>query len=195
MNLTAEEYGTLTAALDRSLTTSALSNSIRKKLERAYRHPQPFITADVIIWRTTDRELQPNESYMELLLSKRGREPYLDHWALPGGHFDTETDESIRDAAFRELEEETGITRNDIMLFDLPWFGYYDQKKRDTRGRYVNFVYSGCCTGKVQVKAADDAKDHQWMNANRILDMPLAFDYKKILGDFIFTMRQKSIDE
>lgn len=43
----------------------------------------------------------------ELLLAKRGVEPYKGYWALPGGF--VEIDESPEEAGRRELEEETGL--------------------------------------------------------------------------------------
>lgn len=44
----------------------------------------------------------------EVLLVKRAREPHQGMWCLPMGF--AEIDESIREAAARELEEEAGVT-------------------------------------------------------------------------------------
>jgi 8-oxo-dGTP pyrophosphatase MutT (NUDIX family) len=41
----------------------------------------------------------------------------LNSWYLPGGHLEP-TDESLRDAALRELTEETQIDRSDILPFN-----------------------------------------------------------------------------
>ena len=49
-----------------------------------------------------------------LLFCKRTREPFRGKFNMVGGHI--EPGESDEDAAYRELEEESGIGRNDIRL-------------------------------------------------------------------------------
>ena len=60
-----------------------------------------------------------------ILMCKRTREPYLGLYNLVGGHI--EVGESGEDAAYRELSEETGISRDDITLRHLMDFTYYNQ--------------------------------------------------------------------
>ncbi|MFY9398328.1 MAG: NUDIX domain-containing protein [Desulfomonilia bacterium] len=53
----------------------------------------------------------------EVLLVKRGREPYQGMWCLPIGF--AEADEEIEDAALRELREEAGIEGEILRLVDV----------------------------------------------------------------------------
>ncbi|MBE9546913.1 MAG: NUDIX hydrolase [Proteobacteria bacterium] len=57
------------------------------------------------------------EEDRKILLVKRGNKPYKGKWCLPSGF--AETDESIEDAALRELEEETGIKGRIVSLVDV----------------------------------------------------------------------------
>ena len=62
-----------------------------------------------------------------LLFLKRVKDPYKGLFNLPGGKIEKGEDGFA--AAYRELEEETGITRNDIVLFHLMDFSYYNEQR------------------------------------------------------------------
>ena len=64
-----------------------------------YEYPRPALTADIVLF---------NLDKSEVLLIKRGNDPYKDCWAFPGGFFDM-TDRDIEHTAARELEEETSL--------------------------------------------------------------------------------------
>lgn len=53
----------------------------------------------------------------DVLLIRRGRAPRLGEWSLPGGRI--EAGERARDAALRELREETGIEARLLGLIDV----------------------------------------------------------------------------
>ncbi len=57
-----------------------------------------------------------------ILMCYRSKEPYRNLYNLVGGK--VEENETDEDAAYRELEEETGITKQDIILSHLMDFQY-----------------------------------------------------------------------
>ena len=64
-----------------------------------------------------------NESADKMLMCKRRRNPYKGLSNFVGGKI--EENETGLDAAYRELEEETAITKNDIILSHLMDFTYH----------------------------------------------------------------------
>src|SRR5260370_37559285 len=85
------------------------------------------VTVDIVIFTVTSGSLQ-------VLLVKRGVPPFEGQYAIPGG-FILE-DESLENAALRELYEETGV-RN-VFLEQLYTFG---DPKRDPRARASTVAY------------------------------------------------------
>lgn len=61
----------------------------------------------------------------KILFCKRIKDPYLGLYNLVGGKI--EVNEDGFEAAYRELEEETGITSYQIELFHMMDFTYYNQ--------------------------------------------------------------------
>ena len=64
-----------------------------------------------------------DKTFENILMCKREKEPYKGLYNFVGGKI--EYDECSIDAAYRELREETGITKDDIYLFHLMDFKYY----------------------------------------------------------------------
>jgi ADP-ribose pyrophosphatase YjhB (NUDIX family) len=65
----------------------------------------------MVIFTVTDEEKQNYrklpKKVLKVLMVKRGDHPFMGQWALPGGF--VTVDESIDNAALRELKEETNI--------------------------------------------------------------------------------------
>jgi len=109
----------------------------------------------------------------EILLIKRGIEPFKGMWALPGGHVDY--GEMTDAAAVREAKEETDL---DVEIIKL--IGVYSDPKRDPRGHSVGVAYL-CKAKKGQANAGDDAAETWWFP---LKDLPeLAFDHAKMVED------------
>ena len=66
----------------------------------SYEYPHPAVTTDCVIWGFDGKCLN-------ILLIKRGNEPFKGMWALPGGF--VRMDETAEEGAKRELREETGL--------------------------------------------------------------------------------------
>jgi 8-oxo-dGTP diphosphatase len=119
------------------------------------------VTADVII-RYPDGGI---------ILIKRGKEPFLGSWALPGGIL--EEGETVEQCAVREAKEETGVS---VSLREL--VGVFSEPGRDPRGHYVTIVFlADPVEGSPQ--AASDAADLIITKGFR--DLPLAFDHANVL--------------
>lgn len=143
-----------------------MTKRAQSKKQHCYDYPRPAVTVDIILFR------RERTGRLEVLLIQRGREPFRDHWAFPGGFVDR--DESLEDAAARELKEETEL--EGIGFHQLGAFG---DPGRDPRGHTVSVAYTAVLEGVYEPVAADDAQAAAWHPINRLPE--LAFDHEKIL--------------
>ncbi len=137
---------------------------------------KPAVTTDIIVFTIKNNDLK-------VLLIKRGITPFKDKWAIPGGFVKLE--ESLEQAAKRELEEETGV--KDVYLEQLYTFG---DLKRDPRGRVITVSYFALINAdKVRLSPSTDASEAKWFSVS---DLPsLAFDHRKILDYSLKRLRWK----
>jgi 8-oxo-dGTP diphosphatase len=140
---------------------------------------RPSVTVDLVIFTIAEDDLK-------VLLIRRGLEPFKGRWALPGGF--VEIDESLEQAAARELQEEVGVTN--LYLEQLYTFG---DTKRDPRGRVISVAYFALVDAERQrIVAASDAADAAWCSVfDPELRARLAFDHKKILDTAVWRLRNK----
>src|SRR3982751_3772147 len=117
------------------------------------------------------------------MLIQRALAPYKGKWALPGGF--VRVNETLDDAAQRELEEEAGL--RDVFLEQLCTFGALD---RDPRERVVSVAYYALVKlAAHETKAATDAADARWFPVSKI--PKLAFDHGEILAAGLARLKGK----
>lgn len=131
----------------------------------------------VLLYRSPD---EPNE--VEVLLIKRAHQPFKNEWAFPGGFVDE--NESLEDAAARELAEETGVSG-----IQLEQAGAFGDPGRDPRGHTVSVIFAGVLEDRRAANAADDASEAAWHSA--VHPPKMAFDHNKILAATIERLRNE----
>jgi 8-oxo-dGTP diphosphatase len=138
-------------------------------------------TVDLVIFTVREDELQ-------VLLIKRGKEPFHGMRALPGGF--VRQGESLDDAALRELSEETGVDGRKLHLEQLRAYGTPD---RDPRGRVITVAYLALGPDLPAPHAGSDAQDAEWLPVAMALSaqIELAFDHAMILRDALERARSQ----
>ena len=135
------------------------------------------LTIDVVVLTIKNNKLQ-------VLLTKRNKEPFKGRWAIPGGFI--RLSENLDDAAMRVLKEKTDV--EDIYLEQLYTFG---DPLRYPNARVITCAYYAL------VKAED--VDHIFENENQdtvnwhdVYKLPdMAFDHKKIIEYSIHRTRER----
>ncbi|MFQ5420745.1 MAG: NUDIX domain-containing protein [Anaerolineae bacterium] len=139
-------------------------------------YERPSVTVDVVIFSLVEEDLR-------VLLIQRKHKPFQGMWAIPGGF--VKINESLEEAAGRELFEETGVA--DVYIEQLYTFG---KPKRDPRARVITVVYFALVPNDaIRPHAGDDAAKATWFST---WDLPeLAFDHREILDYALTRVRYK----
>lgn len=129
-----------------------------------YLYPRPALTVDCVVFGLDDEDIK-------ILLIQRGLPPFGGQWALPGGF--VHLDETLDEAAQRELGEETGI--ENIFLEQFYTFGGLD---RDPRERVVSVAYYGLVNlWDHHIQSTTDARDAAWFPFRQIPKLPFDHDH------------------
>jgi len=121
-------------------------------------YPPIFVTVDSIVIC---------KGYVVII--QRGRNPGIGQFAMPGGFINQ--DESLKDAAIRELKEETKIdVAKPILENSLKQVKVFDYPNRDPRGRVITHVHLFELNLKElpTIKATDDANKVSWTSLGDI---------------------------
>jgi 8-oxo-dGTP diphosphatase len=142
----------------------------------AYDYPRPAVTVDCVVFGF-------DESELKMLLIQRDLKPFQGKWALPGGF--VRTDETLDDAARRELREETAL--KDVFLEQLYTFGAV---RRDPRERVVSIAYFALVAlGRHTLHASTDARNAAWFAVSELPS--LAFDHDEIVAMAVQRLKGK----
>jgi 8-oxo-dGTP diphosphatase len=156
------------------------------------------VTVDVVALTIRNGALQ-------VLLIRRGEQPYAGDWALPGGFVrphstadGTREWEALEDTATRVLTEEA---MPDLHAAHLEQLGTYGDPARDPRMRVISVAWLAFAPRLPEAMPGVRAADAQWMPVSS-LDLrddgqrpaaarPLAFDHARILSDGLDRARAK----
>jgi 8-oxo-dGTP diphosphatase len=131
-----------------------------------YEYPRPALTVDIVIFTLRERHLH-------VLLVQRADEPFAGMWALPGGFVNI--DESLDDAACRELSEETGLKP-----------AYLEQLYTYGEPEYFALTPAGT---PFRSEGGSDARQACWHPVDRL--PKLAFDHADIITYALRRLRYK----
>lgn len=140
--------------------------------------PAFAVTVDIVVFTMSDGVLQ-------VVLVRRGEAPFQGMWAIPGGF--KRPDETLDEAARRELREETGVDGASL----LAQFGAYGDPGRDPRLNVVTVGYLAVLRDVGVVVGGTDAAAADLIPVSDVLsgDVELAFDHRRIVEDAVERVR------
>ena len=141
-------------------------------------HLKLHLTVDLAI-------LTVRAELLQVLVVERAHEPYEGHAALPGGFL--RAGEDLREAAERELAEETSLDGARLHLEQLAAYG---TPGRDPRGPVVTVAYLAMAPDLPIPAAGSDARAARWEPVDKARGT-LAFDHDQILDDAVERARSR----
>jgi 8-oxo-dGTP diphosphatase len=142
---------------------------------------RPSVTVDLVMFTVM-------EGALKVLMIRRGQQPFSGCWALPGGF--VHMDETLEEAAARELGEETGVDSEGVYLEQLYTFG---DPGRDPRTRVITVAYFALVDSskiKPHITGQEGISDIQWFSVHE-LPKEIAFDHGSILEYALKRLRNK----
>lgn len=144
------------------------------------RFPVFAVTADVVA-------LTLRQGRLCVLLIRRSSSVFTGRWALPGGF--VHVDESLEDAAYRELREEAGIGADAVRLEQLRAYGDVGRDPRPER--VVSIAWLALGADLPDPTPDTDADQAEWVPVDDAFARELAFDHAEILRDGVERARSK----
>ncbi|MGA0600551.1 bifunctional nicotinamide-nucleotide adenylyltransferase/Nudix hydroxylase [Caulobacter sp. KR2-114] len=140
-------------------------------------YPPTFVTADAVVVHSG-----------HVLMVRRRAEPGRGLWALPGGFVNQ--DETVLDAALRELREETRVKLPlPVLKGSLKARQVFDHPGRSLRGRTITHAFHfDFPAGELpRARAADDADQVRWIPVSEamLMEEQMFEDHFHILEHFL----------
>jgi len=144
-------------------------------------HQRPVVSVDLVIFA-----LAPDG--LDVLLARRGADPFAGSWTLPGGWIHVDEDRDLEAAAKRVLSAKTGIA--------APYFeqvGVFGDAARDPRGWSLSVTYMALIAqDAVSLQHGGNVTDVAWHPiSGDVTAEPLAFDHAAILRAAVTRLRNK----
>ena len=115
----------------------------------------------------------------EVLLVRRGNPPKRGEWSIPGGRI--EPGETARQAALRELHEETGVAAELVGLVDVVDAIFHNRAGDLVTRHYVLIDFVAHWTGGEPV-AGDDADEARFVPVSALDEFALWDETKRIIA-------------
>lgn len=156
-----------------------------KRGKYTYDWPKADITVDCVLFG-----FNAEAGRLEVVLIRRGEDPFKGRWALPGGFIEFGEGETAAQAARREMEEETGVE-----IDYLEQLATFDGPDRDPRGRVFSVAHYALVRSKDHTtKSGSDALTADWVPVQDAVALPaneVAFDHKLILKTAVDRLQAK----
>lgn len=149
-----------------------------KKHGRNY--DRPLAVADTALMTVED-------DVLKVLLVKRGEEPFVGQWALPGVMVRPDLDEDLRAAALRALMDKATVSAPYVEQLEA-----FSGKERDPRGWSASYAHVCLLPReKIKLKAGRGTEEAKFFPLDEAMGMDLAFDHNKILKAAAMRVRNK----
>jgi len=115
------------------------------------------------------------------LLVKRGKQPYMGYWSLPGGS--QEAGETLQETAHRELKEETGLEATTLKFAKVR-----DRITYNENGNIeYHFVLATFVTHDAAgiAKAQDDADDIGWFSLDEMTNLKTTPETPEFIAEIL----------
>lgn len=137
----------------------------------------PILTVDMVIFRLINGRLN-------VLLIKRGQEPFKDNWALPGGY--NAADDTTMQAVDRALRTKVGVAPDELTYVEQLYT--FDTVTRDPRGHTVSVAYLGL-SSNLEPRSSATTQQPVYFPIDELPE--LAYDHTEIINYALERLRSK----